>query len=479
MSIRRTDPRFLVPLRPRTAIVLGEDDAWRNGLHAVGIEIREGGGTDLAVAPTGLAAEAARTGAQTVVVEGRAASTLRRAGYQSRTYLARPMVAEPDFLLPLDQRRAASYGVEHWANSRTPAKRARNVVTAALLRRGIVPPLLSSLTVGTRGVSTVPWLAQEAEAVADFPAHEWLLALGRGDELSRNVLLLFGPEDAEPRAALKFPRVARYSGAFDRDAKGLELAAAAGPAVSRHAPRLLARFEVEGLHMILESAARGEPLRRRLESPRSRNDALRSVDALASWIVAVAKETAVDPNALEPERLRLKHDVLPRWHGISSDLVDGIPAVPAVLQHNDLGTWNIVVHGRDFVVVDWESAREAGFPLWDLAYFLADALPTIAGVTDRTRDEYTVRLFRGETDLSVVLFRWIRDAADALGIPPRAVAPVVTLCWLHHGLSHVTRSASLQTHAPGFAAKLPAIERFAKAWLADPGLGATWAVWSA
>lgn len=479
MSIRRTDPRFLLPLRPRTAVVLGEDDGWRDGLRAVGIEIHKGGETDLAVAPAALAAEAARTGAQTVVVEGRAASVLRRAGYQSRTYLARPKVAEPDFLLPLDQPRAASYGVEQWANSRTPAKRARNMLTATLLRRGIVPPLLSSVTVATRGISPVPWLVQEAEAVAEFPAREWLLALGRGDELSRNVLLLFGADDAEPEAALKFPRVAGYSGSFDRDTRGLELAAAAGRTVSAHAPRLLARFEVDGLHATLESGARGQPLRRRLESARSRNDAVDSVDEVARWIVAAAEETAADPDALEPERLRLRRDVLPRWHGVPSDLVDAVPAVPAVLQHNDLGTWNVVVDGRDFVVVDWESACGAGFPLWDLVYFLADALPTIAGVTDTSRDEYTVRLFRGETDLSAVLFRWIRAAAKALEIPPNAVAPLITLCWLHHGLSHVTRSAALETHAPGSATTLPSIERFARSWLAEPGLGTTWAAWSA
>jgi hypothetical protein len=338
--------------------------------------------------------------------------------------------------------------------------------------------VLTSVTVATRGVSPVPWLAQHAEAAAKIRAREWLLALGRGDELSRNVLLLFGEEGAEPVAALKFPRIARYSGSFDRDARGLALAGAAGAIVSGRAPRLLARFEVDGLHATLETAARGQPLRRRLESVRSRSDAVDSVEDVATWIVAAAKETAMDPGALEPERLRLGRDVLPRWHGVPSDLVDAIPAVPAVLQHNDLGTWNVVVDGRDFVVVDWESAREAGFPLWDLAYFLADALPTVAGVTDASRDAYTVRLFRGETDLSAVLFRWIRSAAEALEIPPEAVAPVITLGWLHHGLSHVTRSASLETYAPGSAATLPPIERFARSWLAEPGLGPTWKVWS-
>jgi hypothetical protein len=44
---------------------------------------------------------------------------------------------------------------------------------------------------------------------------------------------------------------------------------------------------------------------------------------------------------------------------------------PAVFQHGDPGTWNVLVNpAGDIVFLDWEAAEEQGMPLWDLFYFL-------------------------------------------------------------------------------------------------------------
>ena len=52
--------------------------------------------------------------------------------------------------------------------------------------------------------------------------------------------------------------------------------------------------------------------------------------------------------------------------------------------------------GRAFMAIDWESARPAGMPLWDLCYFLADALPRLEGSADReTYLNRTLTLFAG------------------------------------------------------------------------------------
>jgi hypothetical protein len=163
--------------------------------------------------------------------------------------------------------------------------------------------------------------------------------------------------------------------------------------------------------------------------------------------------------------------------GATTDLVAALPPVSAVLQHNPLGSWNILVGDSSFTAVDWESAREHGLPLWDIVYFLTDALTTIDSAENQGWDDYFVRLYRGELPQSSLLFRWIRRAAEAAAVPATAVGPIITLGWLHHGLSHFHRRAALEhANAIGYPSP-PRLERIAALWIETPGLGPTWTRW--
>jgi hypothetical protein len=320
----------------------------------------------------------------------------------------------------------------------------------------------------------------QAAASLDLPRSlGWVLTFGQGDVLSRNVLHLFPPASATPAWVVKFARVRGSGESFDQDERGLGVAAAAGPVVSRRAPKLLARAVVDDRHASVETAAAGARLRERLQWP-GRSDRRRLVDDVAAWIVEAGVASAGSTETLAPERRRLRDEVVPHWraHGASDDLVDSLPPLPAVVQHNDLGSWNVIVDERDFTVVDWESARAAGLPLWDLVYFLADALAVVDGATDgATRHEHTRRLFRGELAASEVLFAWIRRAVDALAIPADAVGPLTTLCWLDHSLSHVRRATRRRAAGDVMPPRPHGVERNAETWLADPLLGAGWAAW--
>jgi hypothetical protein len=242
---------------------------------------------------------------------------------------------------------------------------------------------------------------------------------------------------------------------------------------------LIGRFEAAGLPASLESAAQGEQLSSLIA--RDHDRARRAVEEIAGWIVEVAAETSAPPATLAEELQRLRAEVLPHWvdRGASPDLVDRLPDLPSVLQHNDLGSWNIVVQpGRGFMAVDWESARRHGLPLWDLLYFLIDALSLLEGArTPEQRVAAALRILRGDSAASPVLFRWLRRGVEAAGIPPAAVAPVATLCWLHHGLSHVSRRAAADQTESGSAAGLSPIDLLAPRWLQDPALGLAWSAW--
>ncbi len=482
MSLRRADLRFALPRPVRSAVVLGGLEAWAEGLRAAGVEVGETGVVpDVAVAPAALAPAALLTGAEAVLLEGRGGRRpLARAGLDVRRYLPLPGLDAPDLVLPLDRRGPARYALERWRPAEGTLRRARNRAVARLVETGAFPDLRPVQTVGLRAPGP-PFLVAAAGSLGVPPDAGWFMTTGQGDPLTRGVLHLFPAGSPDPVWVLKFARVPGYSEPFDRDERGLRLAGEAA-ATAAHAPRLVGRLEAEGLHASVETAAVGERLSTLVGRARGGRAALEAIEEIAAWIVRVGLETAAAPAALQEERERLARGVLPRWaeRGASRDLVDRLPELPAVLQHNDLGTWNVVAGEEGFTVLDWESARRHGLPLWDLLYFLVDVLPQLDGARSaEERSAQALRLLRGEAASSPVLFAWLRRAVEEMGIPPEAVGPVATLCWLDHGLSHVARSVAAERIEAGSAGAVPPVERIAPAWLADPALGPAWDRWRA
>jgi phosphotransferase family enzyme len=485
MSIRRVDPRFVLPYPVERAIVLGGLDPWIDGLKEAGIEVSQFLSADsvpqLAVAPAKLAAEAVSTRAEMIMLEGRSgAASLRRAGLEVHSLIPSPSLAAPGHLVRADHRHAAVYAIEHWSIPTTLKRRVRNAVAKALLARGRFPDVLPVFTVGMRSKGH-PFFLAAAEEFGVPRGSEWFMTLGGIDALSRSVFHVFPPGASEPGWVVKFARVPGYTAAFERDERGLRLAMSAGKAVGRHVPHILGRVEIAGLHASVEVAACGYRLADFLRRPIPRDEKLRVIDSVAAWIIELGRRTTANSATLRGERERLAREVVPLWSefGIPSSLVDQVPQVPSVLQHADVGGWNVITRGPgDFAVIDWESVREHGFPLWDLVYFLADALVQLDGTpAGELRDQYTARLFRGELPLSETLFHWVRRAVRVFGLPPDAVGPVTTLCWLHHGFADVSRNATRGELGVGERWGEINAERFARLWVREPGLGAGWDSW--
>lgn len=417
-----------------------------------------------------------------VLVVGRGGRRALRTGWPVvRRMVALPGSREPHLIMPVDRRRVAAYALRTWAAGDSRLRRMRNEIAAAGMSIGRFPDLPRSLTLGLPSADA-PFLVEAARPLG-VPRHsDWFLTLGwLGDPLARAAFQLFAPAEAEPSWVLKFSRVPGNADPFDRDERGLSLAAHAGRGVAAHAPRLLGRFEAEGLQASVEEAAVGQRLTHLLQTPGQRADKVRAVDQVASWIIEVGRQTAAPPSALSSERARLVNEVLPLWRhaGVPGDLVARVPAVPAVIQHNDLGCWNIVTGRRGFVAVDWESARPAGFPLWDLVYFLVDALIHLDGEwAPRRREVHAAKLLRGEVSSSATLFAWIRAAVESLEIPPSAVGPITTLSWMHHGLSKDARQAAAHALDVSQASARTYGDWMAQLWLREPGLGPQWEAWS-
>jgi hypothetical protein len=483
VSLHRVDPRFVLPHRVTHAVVLDGLDAWRNGLTSAGIEVsdqpRDDKPPDLVVSPARLARQARHLGARSIIVEGSRERLFDGTDYGVRRLLLRPTRERPTLALPLDQAAPVSYALERWSIVDRRWKTARRHMAQALVSRGLFPPWASPLvTVASRtdGPPAVVAAASELGVPGDA---RWFLTFGQGDALSRNAFQLFRADSEVPHWVLKFARLAGYSERFDNDAHGLESASAAGEAIAAHVPKLVGRFELDGICASLETAAVGRRLRDILSTPGARAGKLEVIERIAGWILELGRLTRSSPDAMSGERSRLRTEVLPAWieHGVSSVLVDEIPPIAAVTQHNDLGTWNVVAEGSHFVVVDWENLREAAMPLWDLLYFLGDALVQLdgPGVSDELPARI-VRLFAGEAPSSPILFSWVRRAAASAAVPADAVGPIATLSWLSHSDSITTHNLDLTALTP-HQPRSHGIEDVARAWLTHPALGPRWSVW--
>jgi hypothetical protein len=484
VSLHRVDPRFVLPHPVRRAVVLDGLEEWRAGLVSAGIEVSnqasEGSPPDVVVSPARLAAQARYLRAPSIIVEGSRERPFRGGDYQARRVLLRPTRERPTLALPLDQQAPVTYALERWSVVDRRWKTARMRAARGLVSHGLFPSWASPVvTVATHAVGPPTLVAAAGELGVPSDA-TWFLTFGQGDALSRNAFQLFRAGSDQPEWVLKFARVAGYAERFDNDERGLRLAHAAGDVIAAHAPRLVGRFDVDGVHASLETAAAGRRLRDLLLKPGDQTAKLKLIERIAGWILELGRLTQTSPEEMGTERERLRGDVVPRWRelGVRSELVDELPSLPAVAQHNDLGAWNVVADDGDFVVVDWENVREAALPLWDLFYFLGSAFVLLDGsVTPEQLPARIVRLFAGEARSSRRLFSWVRRGAEAADVPPEAVGALATLCWLSHSHSARAHNVDLATFTPLDPPRMHGLEGIAPAWMAHPALGPSWSAW--
>jgi hypothetical protein len=354
----------------------------------------------------------------------------------------------------------------------------RLLLLRASVAAGVVP-LHWRVVVAARDLGA-PFLVTAARDVGVPGSVSWSCVLGTGPDDRRGVFLLRQEDQRTPGWALKFSRLPDGGAAFDRDEHALAAVHRTLPnGLAARVPRFLGRVSHPGVHASLETAAPGRQLALLARDPRGRRRLGVWADRVADWLVQVAAASTRAPGRLEPELARLRTALGADERALASveTAVGCLVTTPGVLVHNDLDLENVVVDGQDFTVLDWEQLRDPGLPLWDLLHFLACALvpfdrsplPDRETGPARAADEdlrRTVRLFRGESASSPLLFSWIRTMVHALQLRADMVGPIATLLWLD-------RASSVM----GVPGPHGAVYRLANAWMADPDLGSTWSVW--
>lgn len=211
----------------------------------------------------------------------------------------------------------------------------------------------------------------------DLSAFRWGYA-ARGRYRSQKLLyFLFQPAATKPVYIIKMVRDTVFNARLEREHKGLLLLQERKLMSSGTLPEIVFFGYHRDLAVVGETVIEGEPF-----EDRSRfNPECRYAKAAVDWLIDLSARTVVHQPPVE--MARSFQQLIDRFAEIYKpsrehhDYLNGLVArirknpLPAVFQHGDPGTWNLLITADDKVAfLDWENATEHGVPVWDLLYFL-------------------------------------------------------------------------------------------------------------
>jgi hypothetical protein len=469
MSLRAADLRFLLPAAPQTAAVVPPDAGLVGSLTRAGIRVLEPTAHDTALDVL-VTSRAGRSnplglGARSVVVRGRPAS-LGRSRSRDRQVHRYVMAEASDgpTLLALDTPAVRRYLTRTWSRPSAVSGRVRNIILGTPLGALAANLLVASLDTG------VPHPISEAlpdDMLGSVSG--WLMSCRAGDEMQRIILTVFVDGQPVPSAVIKFSRKAGAPVRAQAEMAMLDRISQLAPDLAGQTTRIVRSTMFGGSEVVVEAAATGGVLGNFLRTaPRRRTWPI--AERVLAWIAALGVRTA---HRSDVESARLRDDL----DAAFGDAAVGahLEGLPLVLAHQDLGSWNIMINGDDFIVVDWESASKSGLPLADACYFATDALAEICGPKDLSkRPAWCADLWAGALPASSMLRRWISESAATLPLSIDRVPAIATACWLQHSLSRGKREALAQSTSVGYSY----LGELGRLWACDPRLGLDWAGFS-
>ena len=210
-------------------------------------------------------------------------------------------------------------------------------------------------------------------------------------------------------------------------------------------PQRLSLGEVNEHPVLLQTMICGRSIASLLSSQPSRLVEL--MERVISWLESWNRSTMVikplDSELLERELLTSADLLAPlleqgdeyrNWLNKCCLTLTGA-SVPLVATHNDLTMWNILLgeQGR-LGVIDWESAREKGFPFVDFFYAVTDAVTVAGSYVDRSKafnECFASGTYEGMVGQFMTRLRRV------VQIPDEMAGLCFHACWLHHAANEL------------------------------------------
>jgi hypothetical protein len=364
-----------------------------------------------------------------------------------------PVVGEPRTLVPAEDEGLRRF-LARLGLSSPIVEPQRLEATARRLTRGRVARLgwrRATLVVqdaGARPDEPPAWLRELAAAQGvDLAGMRWALSAS-GRYRSRKVVLFLLDRRADtPRYVVKMPRHPDEAGRLEREAAALAHLPTAGIGNAVAVPRLVFSGTVgrERLPVLGQEGLAGAPFRRRMSG--TPDDPI--LATLVDWVTAVASSSATPAGPgevaarLEPLLEAFLRTGRPsdEERGVLTDAVAALTEapLPVVLEHGDLGVWNVLVRldGRP-AVLDWEAGVPRGMPLWDLLYLLRSYAASSAR-TGADRTGAVLDLLHGRPPLGDCFVGATGQYASALRLDPSLLVPLLLTCWMHRAQKEASR----------------------------------------
>lgn len=330
------------------------------------------------------------------------------------------------------------------------AERALNQHTTLLTRRGVLASVSRDAASFLQGPPQ--YLCELAyENGIDITHHRWGI-VASGDYSSRKVLcFLFSEHESKPEYIVKMVRHPRFNARLENEVRALTLLRQMDQIDLDTIPQIAFAGHHAQLAMVGETHLGGTPFRQRTTY---REDCLYGNEAI-NWIAQLGEASAASASIDAREvgeslqyllsRFQTIYPLLPDESAFLEQQLqhfyDAEYAIPAVFQHGDPGTWNMLVQDNGkLAVLDWEAAEPTGLPLWDLFYFLRSFAAGAArkeGITDRIQGFR--KHFLGDTGINRLVNEATWHYAERIGLAPQFVQPLFYSCWMHRALKEATR----------------------------------------
>lgn len=239
-------------------------------------------------------------------------------------------------------------------------------------------------------------------------------------------------------------------------------------------PRACGHGDLDGLRWSVETVARGVPLVR-ARQPWWRLHGLATIGSLGDWLEELGARSSRPAASCARSSTRGIEVVGEASHWVEP-LLDEARTVLAVTTHGDLATGgNVLVRGRRFTIIDWETSVRDGLPLVDLLPLLCWGLARRRRIRDAGEQAaFVIDLCEGRMPESSWLYERVRRYLLRLQLPTERAGLLAAIAWAHHGSMRERHVRSLRDAGEDPAAWTSMSELVLERWMREHHLGRRW-----
>jgi len=247
--------------------------------------------------------------------------------------------------------------------------------------------------------------------------------------------------DVQPSAVAKMNLTTAMADKRIGEAATLASLAPSARRAGARVPQQLLLGQINDQPVLLQTVVNGRPIAPLFASRSNRflDIMERLVVWLERWNLATLVIRPLDRGLLDREILAPAALLAPllkqggKYHHWLTGRCAAVVGLPATLvaTHNDLTMWNVLLDGREQLgIIDWEAAREEGFPLVDFFYAVTDAAAAAQGYSDRP--QAFAGCFSPDGAYAPAVTRFLRRLRCAVEISDEVAELCFHACWLHH-----------------------------------------------